>query len=226
VNEVSKNKFADRLATLIDGCISNHFVKKGKNPGASTRQRFRAIGIEKLSVYWPDEAAALKQFLDWQSATMAGTAITATGRIPNRDVPAEHQAGLEIYGMVNGRLASRGRFRSRGVEGFHNTRKKGKATVVEIPVEGSDRRQRYANAVSAGWVPPDGVVSMLMGINVRSIERWRDELGSEWEFTRFDWGWITSERPKVDVAKLQDLVRGLSPEDLQALHELLTEQQG
>jgi hypothetical protein len=67
---------------------------------------------------------------------------------------------------------------------------------------------------------------MLMGINVRSIERWRDELGSEWEFTRFDWGWITSERPKVDVAKLQDLVRGLSPEDLQALHELLTEQQG
>jgi hypothetical protein len=223
-NGERKEKFAERLATLIDGAISNHIISKGKNPGSATRQKFREASITKLAIYYPAEASALKGFLTWQSQVMTGTSVVETGRIPNRDVPTEYKEGLELYGMVNGRLASRGRIRARGVEGFHHKAREGKATVVEIPFEGSERQQRYANCVSTGWVPSDEVVSQLMGINVRSLEIWRDSLSAEWEFTKFEWGWTTTLRPKVDLAKLQELVKGLSQDDLQALTELLSEQ--
>lgn len=218
---IRMEEFAKRFATLVDAEVSQYEAKTGKKASDYIRRKFRNMALEKLKTKWPDEVAAVLNFVGFLSSQKEGRLFTKSPYPSWDNTPAEFRPGAEIYAIYRGVLSSRTRYRTKGMDAYRGNKKKntiimnGEQPMVtekvdlreamkydNQPLTPTRARERLFKMLDSGGVTGNfSYAAILLDTTPENVQIWADE-------------WQRNHR-------LNKLIATLSPEELQALTELL-----
>lgn len=209
-----QEEFARRFATLVDAEVTQYEQRTGKKASDYIRKKYRNMALDKLKTRYPEEVEAVLSFVNYLSSRHDGSKFDGTTYPSWEQTPAEYRPGAEIYGIYRGVLSSRTRYRKNGMDAYRGPKKKNTIMVngepapvsrvdLREPMKYSSPKERYMSLLgnAPSTLADDEQVAILLDVDIERIRQWREE----WQLTH----------------RLTQLIDALSPEERQALTELL-----
>lgn len=218
-NEFRETEFVLRTSYQIETSTQNYILYVGKKPGPDARKKFRYEAMESLRVHFPDLVKHYLGYDAWLRGRMHGKIAREVGRPKNSECPPELTDGARIYGKVIGRISALARNHIRADRAVEPSPQP-VAVIAMLGTSDDQNKLRYLECAKSGIVPLDSTVHLLTGVSPSTIEHWRTQ-DTDYTWVRHDKFYETTPNPKVDLARLQELLRSLSPQDIEALTELL-----
>lgn len=192
-----QEEFARRFATLVDAEVTQYEQKTGKKASDYIRKKYRNMALDKLRTRYPEEVEAVLSFVNYLSSRHDGSKFDGKTYPSWEQTPAEYRPGAEIYGIYRGVLSSRTRYRKNGMDAYRGPKKKntimmnGEPMPVSTPTPTLDSKDNRKEIY----------LSILSEVGEATLSEWQAE--------------------HQRAHRLNKLIATLSPEELQALTELL-----
>ena len=193
---IRMEEFAKRFATLVDAEVSQYEAKKGRKASDYIRRKFRALALDKLKAKWPEEVKAVLGFVDFLSQQKEGRLFTKSPYPSWENTPAEFRPGAEIYAIYRGVLSSRTRYRTAGMDAYRGSKKKN--TIIM-----NGEQPMTTPTLASKDNRKEIYLSILSEVGEATLSEWKDE--------------------HVRNHRLNKLIAALSPEDMEALTDLLSQ---
>jgi hypothetical protein len=228
----SDKDFARQVADHIDAKVVNYTTKKGKEPSTYVRRKLKFQVIEELRRNYNKPARELDKYLTWLNGAGWGK-----GNPPINTTPEEYRRGQDIHYAISGLLAGKSRVRNnidnpttRRTDVMVNTN----GTVVPAYPAATKNIEEIDNIKAAilrcarecAGVPSPHILASLYNVSTDTIDDIFAEISNVAHIAHndeFHWTTVEFRQPKINVglsALLQQL-HALSPEDMEALRELV-----
>lgn len=238
---LDKDKELGRLiATRMDALIVEATVRNGRPPSGYLRKKFKLQVMEQYRPIYGPAVEALEAYYKYISARG-----WSQGNPLRENVPAHLQRGFDLHYAISSWSAGLSRMRRNAGSTIttHQPRTKERkvmaasngVVVEEITIGTYEKPTRTVEEMDNielaiercarewGGIPATKLLASLFGINTDAIESILHKMERDYEFLPFEW-WTTcipKPKPTVHLNNIVEVIRKMSPQDIQALADLL-----
>lgn len=208
-----QDEVANRFATIVDAEVNKYEKEKGKKASDYIRRKFRDKALAIMVAKYPTEVQQVREFVSFLN-----TATKKAGHpsYPSwEQTPMEVRPGAEIYNIYRGILSSKTRYRNGGMDAYRGPKNKtiiqrgeqpmAVATTQHAEYNSDAAKKEFFRVMESGvpWGNSLDAIAVLLKADQDTLRLW----GNEWNRNH----------------RLSKLISALSPEDMEALTDLLSQ---